>query len=185
MKKIFWFLFALFILNRCGTLLTEYLNNYILVDLDILGIDVDEEEWDNYLSDLSFKGVLLRLVPFNGMYIYSYMFIIPLNFLCLLLYVRGNKVNELRIQALRRYYFNMVLIYVGSYLMFFILRFIFFEAGRFANTGGGVLKLLCESYAPYSPFLITGFLLANILFGWVLIYIVTPLHNKLATVKML
>jgi hypothetical protein len=154
----------------------EFLNIYILVDLEILGIEVDEGEWDNYLSELSFKGVFLRLIPFNVMYMYSYMFIIPLNIFCLLLYYSKKNLEELKSQALSRYFLNVISVYIGSFVVFFILRFIFFEDRGFANTGGGVLKLMCESYSPYSPFLITGFLLANILFGWILIYILTPVY---------
>lgn len=179
MKRILTFLISLYLLNRIGILLTEYLNKYIFIDLDIFKLDVNELKWDKSITDTSFRGWLLRILPFNIMYLYGYIFIMALNLLCLISYYRLKAYNISKVQALKQYYFCMILTYLGAYFIFFILRFLYFDADlAFTKTGDGILKLLCESYAPYSPTMITGFLLANILFGYILTYLLEPLFDK-------
>lgn len=178
-KQLIVFLITLYLLNRVGVLLAEFINKYILIDLHRFKLDIHEWKWNKTICNIDMKGWFIRLIPFNVMYLGTYIFMIPLNASCLLLYGRYRRQCVSRFDALKQYYFGIFATYIGVYVIFFILRFFYFDPEyAFGNAGGEFLPLLCESYSPYSPVIVPGFLLANIIFGAILVYFLEPRFDR-------
>ena len=174
-RKTIEFIIAFYLVNRITYLSLEVFKHIIYYDYDdhlFLEINANSIEHVVHLNNL-----LLHMVPFNPYYLFGWFPIITLNFLTLLIYYKKRTTLDHVFHRIVQYFFSIIGVFMLSVMMFMILSF-FNDYQNHVICDRCISQLLLETYAPYVPQMICGFLMGNIIFSVIWIFIMEKFFYK-------
>ena len=167
--KIGVFLFGLYLANRITYLSFEIFKDLLYYEYENFELRDRSLEGVFYLKN--FQNFLVSSVPLNPYFVLGWSPIIFLNAVLLIFYFKKRQGRGEAYNKISLYYYSIILIFLFSLLLFVL--FSYFNNFQYQAVGADrFYKLYLESYAPYAPRMICGFIIGQCIFGllWVFVF---------------